>query len=128
MVGSVLILGVVGNAQISQQYRAEVPFDFHANGKAYAAGDYSIGPMASHSSQGALALRERKTGKMRILGLVMSSLRSREDAKLVFLKSDGRYTLSEVITPTFGMKMRRTKTDVRIAKTTKPETVAIKPN
>lgn len=130
MVGSILIMGVVANAQVSQQYRAEVPVDFHANGKAYAAGDYSIGPLGTHSSQGALALLEKKTGKMRIIGLASASLGvgpSEEKGKLVFLKSGDRYTLSEVITPTFGMKMKRTTTDVRIAKNraAKPETAAI---
>jgi len=123
MVGSLLIFGMAANAQ--NQYRAEIPFDFHAAGKAYTAGGYSVDRIGSDGS--AWLIRERKTGKARLLGTAMPSDAGRDGSgKLIFLKSDGQYTLSEIVTPSFAMKLKKTKTDVRVAgSAAKMETVAI---
>ena len=123
MVGSLLIFGMAANAQ--NQYRAEIPFDFHAAGKAYTAGGYSVDRIGGNGP--VWAIRDRKTGKARLLGQAMPSGASREESgKLIFLKSDGQYTLSEIVTPSFAMKLKKTKTDVRIAgSAAKMETVAI---
>ena len=123
-VSSLLIFGVAANAQV--QYRAEIPFDFNAAGKAYTAGGYSVGQISSGGS--ALVIRERKTGKARVLGQAMPNGSSRDwHGKLIFLKADGVYTLSQIITPSFEMKLKKTKTDVRMAGSSaaKMETVAI---
>ena len=124
MVGSVLIFGVAANAQI--QYRAEIPFDFQAAGASLTAGKYVIGQNTPGGS--ALILRNRKSTKARVLGLAnVGSSSWREKGKLIFIKADGHYTLSEIVTPSFEMKMKKTKTDVRMANgpAARLETVAI---
>ena len=123
MVGSLLILGVAANAQT--QYRAEIPWDFNAAGAAFAAGSYTVGQVGP--SGPALILRNRKSGKARLLGHKNMGANWEGNGKLIFLKADGVYTLSEVQTPSFAIKMRKTKTDVRMASgsAAKLETVAI---
>ena len=67
LAGLMLVFGIAGHAQISQHYRAEVPFDFSIKGKTYAAGSYSLGPVSSNSNAGSIAILERKTGRMQLL-------------------------------------------------------------
>jgi hypothetical protein len=124
MVGSLLICGGAANAQI--QYRAEIPFDFQAAGRAYTAGKYQVGPIAPSSS--VVAIRDKRSTKTRLLGHSMGgSDKWNDNGKLIFLKADGLYTLSEIVTPSFSMKLKKTKTDVRMAggPAAKMETVAI---
>ena len=123
-VTSLLIFGVAANAQI--QYRADIPFDFEVAGKAWTAGAYSLGQISSGGP--ALVIRDRKTGKSRVLGQSMPRSESRDShGKLIFLKADGVYTLSQIVTPSFEMKLKKTKTDVTMAggSAAKKETVAI---
>jgi hypothetical protein len=122
-VSSLLIFGIAANAQ--SQYRADIPFDFEAAGKAWTAGVYSVGQISSGGP--ALVIRDRKTGKSKVLGQSMPRSESRDShGKLIFLKADGVYTLSQIVTPSFEMKLRKTKTDVRMAgSSAKKETVAI---
>ena len=131
MVGSVLILGVSANAQIFQQYRAEIPFDFQSGGATYSQGEYRLVPLRADSTQSALRLQDVKNGTSRMLGPVMLGPIDREvKAKLIFVKADAQYTLSEIVTPTFAIKMKSVGTSVRVAG--KPaanlETVAINLN
>lgn len=123
-VTSLLIFGIAANAQI--QYRAEIPFDFNAAGKAHTAGDYVLGAMSSNSP--VVAIRNRKSNKLSLLGQAMGGTdRWDNKGKLIFLKADGVYTLSQIETPSFVMKLKKTKTDVRVAASSaaKMETVAI---
>ena len=123
-VTSLLIFGVAANAQI--QYRADIPFDFEVAGKAWTAGAYSLGQISSGGP--ALVIRDRKTGKSRVLGQSMPRSENRDShGKLIFLKADGVYTLSQIVTPSFEMKLKKTKTDVTMAggSAAKKETVAI---
>jgi len=123
-VTSLLIFGVAANAQI--QYRADIPFDFEVAGKAWTAGAYSLGQISSGGP--ALVIRDRKTGKSRVLGQSMPRSENRDShGKLIFLKADGVYTLSQIVTPSFEMKLKKTKTEVTMAggSPAKMETVAI---
>jgi hypothetical protein len=99
-------LGVT--AQASQQYRADIPFSFEANGRHYAAGEYAVGPLSQVSSPGGIALRNLDTGKARLLGVTSNHGDNNWDnpGRLTFLKVDGRYTLSQISTATFKMKMK----------------------
>ena len=74
-----------------------------------------------------MVIRDRKTGKKRVLGQSMPRSESPDShGKLIFLKADGVYTLSQIVTPSFEMKLKKTKTDVRMAgSSAKKETVAI---
>jgi hypothetical protein len=123
-VSSLLIFGIAANAQT--QYRADIPFDFQAAGKVWSAGAYSLGQISSGGP--ALVIRDRKTGKSKVLGQSMPRNESRDShGQLVFLKADGVYTLSQIVTPSFEMKLKKTTTDVRMASSSavKKETVAV---
>ena len=126
VVGSVLILGVSANAQIFQQYRAEIPFDFHAGGATYQAGEYRLVPLRTDSAQSAIRLQDVKNRKSRLLGPVTLGTTSwNVKGKLLFVKADGHYTLSEIVTPTFEMKMKSAKPSVAGKQAADLKTVAI---
>jgi len=126
VVGSVLILGVSANAQIFQQYRAEIPFDFHAGGATYQAGEYRLVPLRTDSAQSAIRLQDVKNRKSRLLGPVTLGTTSwNVKGKLLFVKADGHYTLSEIVTPTFEMKMKSAETSVAGKQAADLKTVAI---
>ncbi len=125
MVGSVLMLGVAANAQM--QYRAEIPFDFQAAGKVFTAGGYSVGQVSSGGA--ALVIRDRKSGRLTLLGHAnLGGDGWRNTGKLIFIKADDRYTLTEIVTPSFAMKLKGTSTNVKMASDRKPkqENVAVK--
>ncbi len=125
LAGLMLMLGIAGNAQSSQQYRAQIPFDFQVKGVSYTAGAFSVGPV---TNSGALAILDRKSGKMQVLGITqLGGERSADTSKLIFVKANGSYTLSRIVTPTFEFKMKATWADARMAKNAseKKETVAV---
>jgi hypothetical protein len=123
---ALFILGTAANAQ--NEYRAEIPFDFRAAGEAYTAGIYNIGRLSP--SVPVVAIRDRKNSKTRLLGqvtLVSGHWNGDGKGKLIFLKTDDRYVLSEIVTPSFAGKLKKAKTDLRMASgpAAKLETVAI---
>jgi len=112
VIGLFMLAVTIGvNAQLNQQYRAEVPFSFEANGKHYAAGQYSVGPLSQMSAPGAIALRNIGSGKAAVLGI--NSLDGDNDwdkpGRLTFVKDNGRYILKNIATATFTMKMKGSK-------------------
>ena len=102
---------IAASAQSSQQYRADIPFNFDIEGKHYAAGQYEVGSLSQVSSHGGISIRNLETGRARVLGLTsQTGSDSREGlGRLTFLKVDGLYTLSQILTPTFKMKMNAGK-------------------
>ena len=113
------------NAQSDTQYRAQIPFDFEAAGKHYAAGSYSVG-LAS----GAVTIRDRQNGHMNVLGINPQAGTDNWDlpGTLTFRRIDGLYTLSQIVTPTFKKEMRIRKAKGELAKgaASAPVTVALK--
>lgn len=107
MLMAVLAVSVSINAQISQEYSANIPFDFEARGERHDAGKYRLGS-TSIGSSGAIALREMKSGDSQILGLSRGPENSSWDrpGTLTFRKINGKYVLTEVSTPTFDMNMK----------------------
>lgn len=114
MAVGVLVLAIGAHAQVSQQYRAEIPFDFEAAGKQNAAGKYTVGPVSA-VSEGPIAIRSLDSGKSRMLGVNTLGGTGNWDkpGTLTFIKVNGRYYLSAIKTATFGMKIKRTRTAVR---------------
>jgi hypothetical protein len=109
LIGLFMLAVTVGtNAQGSQQYRADIPFSFEVNGKQHAAGEYIVGSLSQVSAPGAIALRNLETGKAQVLGVNSHQGDNSWDnpGRLTFLKVDGRYTLSQISTATFRMKMK----------------------
>ena len=101
------------NAQSDQQYRAEIPFDFEAAGKHYAAGSYSLGVVS-----GAVMIQDRQNRHMRVLGLNTQPGTNNWDVPgtLTFRRIDGLYTLSQIVTATFKKEMKISKPKGELAK------------
>lgn len=103
-----VVLAVVAvsiSAQSSQQYRAEIPFSFEAGGRQHSAGKYRVGEVGS----GAIGLLNLQNGKMRILGITTLPGNWSSRGTLSFIRTNGRYRLSEITTPAFRMKMKAKK-------------------
>lgn len=117
LAGLMLVFGATGYAQISQEYRADVPFDFQVKNVKYAAGEYAVGPLSSNAATGAVAILDRKNGERRIIGLTqLGAGRTEGDGKLMFVKINGVYTLSHIITRTFDLKVKTTQREMQLAK------------
>ena len=126
--GLFLVLAVAGNTQGLPQYRATIPFDFQIRNAHFAAGDYSLGPVGTHSSSGGVAIRARATGKGQIIGLsLLGTEESSAKGKLIFTKVNGTYTLTEVKTPAFNVRVPKSKRPNAMAmnKIPKTETVVV---
>jgi hypothetical protein len=126
--GLALVFGTVGFAQVSNQYKADVPFDFQVGSKTYSAGEYTIKALDSDSNSGALALVNRKTGQQRVLGLTRIGGDSRvEKSTLTFVKVNGTYALGRIHTPTIDMSINGYNRDNRLAQinTASPDIVTV---
>lgn len=126
----VLAVTIGVSAQSDQQYKAEIPFDFEAGGKQYAAGKYAVGPLSRTAPNG-IAIRNVQTGDGRLLGI--SALQGDNNwdkvGILTFLMVEGRYRLSQISTATFKMMMKGKKADgAQLAGASAPNAVAIKLN
>lgn len=131
VIGLLVLAVTIGvSAQADQQYRAEIPFSFEAAGKHYEAGKYSVGPLSQASTPGGIAIRNVQNGEARVLGVnsVQGDNNWDKAGKLTFLKINGQYRLSQISTPTFGMKMKSKRSDLAQAGATRPEVVAINLN
>ena len=106
---SAITVGV--NAQVSQQYRADIPFSFEANGRSYESGKYSVGPLSQLTMSGIAIRGLGKQSRSGILGPVAHAGTNDWDSPgtLTFLNVDGRYKLIRVSTATFSMNMKSRK-------------------
>jgi hypothetical protein len=111
---AVLAVSFSIKAQSAPQYSADIPFNFEVRGKQNPAGKYKLRSM-SLTSPGAIGLCEAKSGRMRILSASahLGSSNWDKPGTLTFQKINGKYILSEVSTPTFSLRMKTVKTDVR---------------
>jgi hypothetical protein len=127
VVGLVFVLGV--SAVLAQtQYRAHIPFDFSTKDEVYKAGEYTLGPASGSINYNAIMLTNRDNGKAKFLrGASMGADPQRREGKLIFAVTDGKYVLTDIETPLWNMKMKRTVTRVNLVKgkAPKPETVTI---
>ena len=128
---SAITVGV--NAQVSQQYRADIPFSFDANGKSYEAGKYSVGPLSQLSMSGIAIRGLGKESRSGILGPVAHQGTNdwNKPGTLTFLNVNGRYQLIRVSTATFSMNMKSKKDrrgDLAKLSSSKPTMVSINLN
>ena len=105
-----LFVTVFASGQSATRYRVNIPFDFQAHGENYAAGEYLIGPLDSVVNKSSLAIRSVESRKTSLLGFstLVGDVRP-GNGKMVFVRQDGLYTLSEITTPTFGLKVDHSK-------------------
>ncbi|PYS86139.1 MAG: hypothetical protein DMF62_16930 [Acidobacteria bacterium] len=126
-----LFVTVFVSAQSATRYRVNIPFDFQAHGVNYAAGDYLIGPLDSVVNKSSLAIRSVESRKTRLLGFttLVGGVRP-GNGKMVFAKADGLYTLAEISTPSFALKIDPTKGNYGIGKVgaSMPEVVSLNLN
>jgi hypothetical protein len=106
-IGVVWVLSATGNAQISRQYAAHVPFDFIVGNKLMKAGDYKIAPAAGVTDQRAIVLENAATLNADVVGqtAVTSSI-SNKQGRLTFVKQDGQWLLSDISTTGFELKLK----------------------
>ena len=113
MVVVVLAVAIGVSAQSPQQYRAEIPFSFEAGGRQHSAGQYRVGEIGS----GAIGLLNLKSGKMRIVGISAQPGNNNwtNRGTVTFLRTNGRYRLTEISTPSFSLKMKAKKMKHNVA-------------
>jgi hypothetical protein len=121
-----LTLAIGAHAQSSTQYKADIPFNFTADGERWEAGQYIVGPVSSNTSIRPLVLRKVKSSRASILGIAMAADNNRlEQGHLYFSQIDGRYSLAKVDTPTFAMKVKQTQRHSGLARDKVERIVAI---
>jgi hypothetical protein len=107
MVASLLAFGIIANAQTSQRYQGNIPFDFQVNGKSYAAGEFTVASVGTNTRHGWLELVEKKTGKTQIIGMgIPGDDNGQNTGKLVFVKDGDRYALAQVVIPEAQLKLK----------------------
>jgi len=116
--GLVVAASVTGFSQISQSYRAHIPFDFAVKDTQMKAGDYRISPILSSAGIGALQLLDVDHGRSRLLGVIKPS-EDRWNAdqgkgRLTFVKDGDQYTLAGIETATFQMRMPKVTASARV--------------
>ncbi len=113
----VLILMIVASAKAQTQYRAHVPFDFTIGQTSYEAGDYFISTLNSHAAHKPVAFRDAKGRNSHMIMMTPGEDYSKvEKATLVFDRYETQYSLSVIRTPTFIVKLPRSKAKETLAR------------
>ena|SRR5688500_12313804 len=119
---AVLILMAVVSAQAQTRYRVHIPFDFTIGQNSYEAGDYFIDPLSPHTANNTFGIRDTKGRSSQILIRTPGEDYSRvEKPTLVFNRYDTQYFLAEVRTPSFIVKLSKSKAQERLARIAKAE-------
>ena len=129
-VGSFLAFSVSGNAQVSQQYKAHIPFDFTVGSKVIKSGDYLIKPLEGSTNQRSVIIQNASNGKAQVIGqTAISSTFSNKQGSLTFVKSGEGWALQNVLTSGFDLNLNVKSMDATniaaVKKTGKTKTVLI---
>jgi hypothetical protein len=101
------VFSVTGNAQLTRRYSAKIPFDFSVGKKQFKAGDYTIGPVGALTSAGFLALTDRSTGKVQLIGQVSLNKDEPQLAGTIqFVKAGDEWVLRSIETGSFSFEQR----------------------
>jgi hypothetical protein len=98
-VAAILFLTAVSaNAQSKQPMTIDIPFEFTVAGETYAAGKYTI--RRFNPAEPGMLILKKKEGNVKKLLLTqnVNSKTGVENARVVFSKADGLYSLSEIWT------------------------------
>jgi|SRR6478672_7066198 len=105
--GAMAVFSVTGNAQLTRRYSAKIPFDFSVGKKQFKAGDYTIGPVGALTSAGFLALTDRSTGKVQLIGQVSLNKDEPQLAGTIqFVKAGDEWVLRSIETGSFSFEQR----------------------
>src|SRR5580765_5618559 len=98
-------LSASGNAQVSQHYAVNVPFDFTVGNKLMKSGEYTIEPLNGITNQRSLILRSRADGRSKVLGqAAIGSSESIEPGSATFAKYGDDWVLQQIVTPGYELK------------------------
>jgi len=124
-VGLLWALSASGNAQVSQHYAVNVPFDFTVGNKLMKSGEYTIEPLSGITNQRSLILRGRADGRSKLLGqAAIGSSESNEPGSATFAKYGDEWVLQQIVTPGYELKFKSSR-PVEIGKVTETKSVAI---
>lgn len=117
-IGLVVAASATGFSQVSQSYRAHIPFDFYVKNAQMKAGDYRIRTLSSTTNIGALQLLSVNDNKSRILGTVKAESSdwgtNENKGKLVFIRDGDQYSLASIETATYQLRMPRVTASARV--------------
>ncbi len=100
----------VVSAKAQTQYRAHIPFAFIIDQKSYEAGDYSVDVLNTDSANKPLAIRDMKGRNSHLIMTTPGEDYSRvQVAVLVFDRYETEYSLSAIRTPSFAVKLPKSK-------------------
>lgn len=109
VIGLVVLMAVV-SANAQKQYRAHIPFDFTIGKESYEAGDYIIDPLNTDTVHKPIAFRDAKGRNSHIIMMSPGEDYSKvEIAALVFDRYETQYSLSVIRTPSFIVKLPKSK-------------------
>ena len=109
---AIAALTASADAQISQRYRAVIPFDFHVNGKEFAAGEYLVQPLLTNTTVLPISLVEKRTGRVTQLGSTIAGIERKDEfngGTLKFSLRHGIFELNEISTAQFQMTINLPK-------------------
>ena len=121
---------VSASGQVSQHYKASIPFDFSVGKTDMQSGNYAIAILNSSSTISVLGLVNRDTGEIRLISpVIKGDFGENSGDRLRFARAGSRYELIAVQTPDFETTLRHTRVDVRQdakARIPKEETVSLR--
>ncbi len=98
------------HAQPSREMTAKIPFSFIVGNKTFPAGEYSVTRLNPASDKAALAIKSSDGRMSRIvLAMPVRAGAPSESAKLVFMRYDDLYYLSQIWTPADNMGLELLK-------------------
>jgi hypothetical protein len=123
LAGIVAAFSISGNAQVSRQYAAHIPFDFKVGSKVFKAGDYRIAPLDGITDQRAIILQNRSTSKAAIVGQAkIASSGTSAGGQLTFIGNNDGWLLKEVKTSGFTLNVKTSGAEAdNMASNKKPE-------
>jgi len=121
---TIVIAGMAAVSSYGQStnYRGTVAFDFTARGKKMKAGDYNLRAIG-----GGLVMQQRNGKSAVILGIAANrSSNTSDKGKIIFVRNGDSYTLTEIATPAYNLKLKHTETSVNVAMSnSKPKIVEV---
>jgi len=119
-------LSATGNAQVSQQYAVNVPFDFAVGNKVMKSGEYTIEPLSGITNQRSIIFRSRLDGRSKLIGQAsIGSSDSDKAGRLTFAKYGDNWVLQQVVTPGYELKLKGSKPEQDIGKATETKSEAL---
>lgn len=107
---AIILTVVSAQAQSTESYRAQIPFDFTVKNKLYKAGDYVVSVKGASMTQAVLTIKNVKTRDSRQMPVWTNGSRSKmEKTILMFDRYGDQYVLKQIISPDFGISAPRSK-------------------